>query len=97
MVVSQYQPTRPRVHRGSAVIFGIILLQFKPSCLKGIYMSIWNHRRIQYILLNLYRTEIAEIVGVSQIAPGLVSLSPVYGANWDTICFLKNSQNLYRL
>ena len=26
----------PRVHRRSAVIFCIILLQFKPSCLKGI-------------------------------------------------------------
>ena len=38
---------------------------------------------MQYILFNLYKSEIAEILGVSQSAPGLVLLSPVYGANWD--------------
>ena len=98
MVVTQNQHIRPRVHRGSAVIFGIILLQFKPSCLKGIYIclfiahplqTIWNHRRMQYTLFKLYRSEIAEILGVSQLAPGLVPHSHVYGTNWDTIFFLK--------
>ena len=42
---------------------------------------------MQYTLFNFYRSEIAEILGVSQLAPGLVLLSPVYGAKWDTIFF----------
>ena len=33
------------------------------------------------VYLNLYRSEIAAILGVSQLAPGLVLLSPVYRAN----------------
>ena len=44
---------------------------------------------MQYTLFNLYRSEIAEILRVSQLAPGLVPLSSVYGANWDTFFFLK--------
>ena len=70
MVVTQYQHIRPRVRQGSAVILSIILLQFKTSCLKGIYMfiyssplqTIWNHRRMQYTLFNLYKSEIALIL-----------------------------------
>ena len=42
---------------------------------------------MQYILFKLYKSEIADILGVSQLALGLVPLSPVYGANWDTIFF----------
>ena len=42
---------------------------------------------MQYTLFNLHRCEIAEILGMSQLAPGLVLLSPVYGENWDTIFF----------
>ena len=38
------------------------------------YLTIWNHRRMQYTLFNLYRSGIAEILGVSQLAPGLVLL-----------------------
>ena len=48
MVVTQYQHNRPIVHRGSAVIFGIILLQFKPSCL-GIYMFIYSSPPSDYL------------------------------------------------
>ena len=42
---------------------------------------------MQYTLFNLYRSEISEILGVSQSGPRLVLLSPVYGAKWDTIFF----------
>ena len=44
---------------------------------------------MQYTLFKLYRSEIADILGVSQLVPGLVPLSPVDGANWDTFFYLK--------
>ena len=49
--------------------------------------TIWDHHRMQYTLFNLHRSEIAEILGVSQLTPDIVLLSPVYGANWDTMFF----------
>ena len=96
MVVTQYQHIRPIVHRGSAVIFCIILLQFKPSCLKGIIclfighplQTIWNHHRMQYTLFNLYRSEIAEILGVSQLALALSYLAPYTGQTGTLFFFL---------
>ena len=38
---------------------------------------------MQYTLFIFYRSEISEIIGESQLAPGLVPLSPVYVENWD--------------
>ena len=44
---------------------------------------------MQYALFNLYRSEFAEILGVSQLAPGIVLLSPLYGANFLTKPFFR--------
>ena len=53
--------------------------------------TIWNHRMMQYTLCNLYRSEIAEILGVSQLAPGLVLLSPVgYMGQTGTLFFFSS-------
>ena len=41
--------TQPIVHRGSGVIFCIILLQFKTLCSKGIYMFIYSSPLLNYL------------------------------------------------
>ena len=47
--VTWYQHIRPIVHLGSAVIFCIILLHFKPLCLNGIYMFIYSSPPSNYL------------------------------------------------
>ena len=99
MAVTYYQHIRPIVSAsGFSCYFCIILLQFKLSFKRHIiyvyfiahpHLTICNHDRIQYTLFSLYRSEIAEILGVSQLAPGLVLLSPVYGENAGHLFFFK--------